>query len=92
MSIEDMRHCYVEGCPSCVIESHHIFYGNPGRKLSERLGYKEDLCIYHHKDNRVGVHGLNKALDLELKQKYQRKFEESGTREEFREMFGKSYL
>lgn len=38
-----------------------------------------------------GVH-FDKELDIELKQKCQKEFEKNGTREEFRRIFGKSYL
>ena len=87
-----MRKCYIKGCTSNIQESHHIFYGHPNRKISERLGYKTDLCIYHHKDYLVGIHGKNKQLDLELKQKYQKIFEETKTRQEFISLFGRNYL
>jgi len=38
-----------------------------------------------------GVH-FDKVLDLEIKKRTQRKFEESHTREEFIQIFGRSWL
>lgn len=38
-----------------------------------------------------GVH-FDKELDIRLKQECQKEFEKYGSREEFRRIFGKSYL
>lgn len=73
------------------LHEHHIFEGTGRRKQSEKYGLKVYLCSKHHNMSNNSVH-FNKALDLELKQLAQRKFEETHTREEFREHFIKSYL
>lgn len=39
----------------------------------------------------AGIH-FNKALDREVKQIAQREFEDSHTREEFMQIFGRNYL
>ena len=36
--------------------------------------------------------GANRKNDLKLKQEYQKTFEQEHTREEFRKIFGRSYL
>ena len=73
------------------MEVHHILYGTANRKISDRYGYIVPLCQEHHRGG-TGVH-FNKALDDHLKQLAQKHFEENhGSREEFREVFGKSYL
>ena len=60
-------------------------------KNSERFGLKVFLCQEHHTGS-CGVH-FNRDFDLALKELAQRKFEaEYGDRNEFRSIFGKSYL
>lgn len=86
---EDMQHCFICGRPKEHI--HHVFFGTSNRKLSDKHGLIVPLCYEHHEGN-YGVH-RNKAVDSKLKQLGQRKFEEAGyTRQEFMQIFGKSYL
>ena len=80
-----MRECYICGRTDWI-ERHHIF-GGSRRKKSEKYGLTVDLCHYHHN----GAHH-NKELNLFLKRVGQTKFEKTHTRDEFREIFGKSYL
>ena len=88
---EDMDHCYFTGSPHPHI--HHIFYGSR-RKISEKYGFVIPLAPYLHEFQKGSVHdNPNHGLDLQLKQMAQRYFEEHiGSREEFREVFGKSWL
>ena len=73
------------------LQEHHVIYGTANRKLSEKYGLKVWLCLEHH-TGRSGVH-FNKDLDLNLKQMAQEYFEANyGTREDFRTIFGKSWL
>ena len=58
------------------LEEHHCLYGTANRRIA----------------GRSGVHGGNKYLDIKLKQLAQSKFEENHTRDDFRKVFGKSYL
>lgn len=76
-----------------ALHEHHIFEGTGRRKQSEKFGLKVWLCVRHHNlyNGSEAVH-FNKALDLELKQLAQKKFEETYTRDEFRKHFIKSYL
>ncbi|MGD6877863.1 hypothetical protein [Bacillus infantis] len=86
---EDMKHCFVCGSP--YVQVHHIFYGTANRKLSDKYGYIAPLCAEHHTGSN-GVH-FNKHLDMHLKKLSQEHFERQiGAREEFRRVFGKSYL
>lgn len=84
-------HCYFTGTPYC--HRHHIFYG-PYRSMSEKYGFVIPIAYYLHENYPDSVHqNPNKGIDLELKQMAQKYFEEHyGTREEFREIFGKSRL
>ena len=57
-------------------------------------GFVIPIAYYLHENYPDSVHqNPNKGIDLELKQMAQKYFEEHyGTREEFREIFGKSRL
>lgn len=87
--IQDEKKCYVCG-QYHWLENHHIVYGTANRKKSEKHGLKLWLCTEHHRGTK-GVHN-NRELDLTLKRLAQTVFEETHTREEFRNIFGKSYL
>lgn len=84
------KECYV--CGSCnSVQEHHIFFGNPSRKHSEKRGLKVFLCLEHHTGGQ-GVH-FNKLLDIKLKHMGQEYYERIyGTRRDFVEEFGQSYL
>lgn len=89
---DDMEHCIYTGSP--YVERHHVFY-NMGGKMKQRCekyGFiaplRPDL---HPNGTQVGQAG--KMVDTQLKQRCQRYYEEHyGTREEFRNEFGKSFL
>lgn len=90
--LQTEKECYV--CHTTRdLHDHHIFEGgtNGNRKMSEKYGMKIWLCAYHHNMSDEGIH-FNKALDMQVKMMAQEKFEETHTRAEFREVFGKSYL
>ena len=84
-----MRECFLCGRTDWI-ERHHV-YGGSRRKHSEKQGMVVDLCHYCHNEPPSGAHH-NKATDLYLKQTYQQIFEETHSRDEFRRIFGKSYL
>lgn len=91
---KNRKQCYRCGANGVAdrLHCHHIF-GGPNRKLSERYGLKVWLCGQQcHENGPESVH-RNRKVDLELKEAGQRRFEEiHGTREDFRRIFGKSYL
>lgn len=72
-------------------EEHHIFPGNPGRKLSEAEGLKVYLCIDHHRTGPEAVHN-NHSVSRILQQDAQRAYEKNNSREQFMKLFGKNYL
>lgn len=84
-----MRSCYICGRTDWV-EIHHVFSG-PYRKKSTKYGMVVPLCKWHHTEPPKGVHA-NQKRNLALKREFQEKFERNHTREEFRAIFGKSYL
>ena len=88
--ISNKKECLI--CHTTVdIHKHHIYFGTSNRKNSEKYGCWCFLCAKHHNMSDEGVH-FNEALNSELKQYCQMIFEKSHTREEFRRIFGKSYL
>lgn len=88
--IQKEKVCFVCGT-TFNIHDHHIFFGTSNRKQSEKYGMKVWLCQEHHTGSQ-GVH-FKKDLDLYLKKFAQERFETLyGDRNEFRRVFGKSYL
>ncbi|MGN0272397.1 MAG: phosphoenolpyruvate carboxykinase [Lachnospiraceae bacterium] len=86
---EDMDHCYFTG--TAPVEIHHIF-GGVNRKNSEKYGFIVPLRPDLH-PNGVYAGQSAKLIDVKLKTMAQEYFErEYGTRDDFRRIFGKSYL
>ena len=86
---DDMEHCMFTGC--APVERHHVF-GGANRERSEKYGFIAPLRPDLH-PNGVFAGQCAKLVDLELKQRSQRYYEEHyGTREQFIKEFGKSFL
>lgn len=88
--LSNERKCYICGNPY-GLHKHHIFGGVANRKLSEKYGCWIYLCAYHHNMSDDGIH-FNKELDTRIKEECQKEFEKYESREDFRRIFGKSYL
>lgn len=86
------RKCYFCGT-TLDLHKHHIFGGTARRQQSEK--YKDIctvwLCADHHNMSSQSVH-MNRQMDLALKVIAQKKFEKEYSREEFINVFGKSWL
>lgn len=81
------KYCLITG--SVVnLDKHHIYHGIKNRNLADKYGC---WCWLRH-DVHMSLHDNDKALDLYLQQICQEEFEKTHTREEFRKIFGKSYL
>ena len=89
--IQNEKECFICGTTNWL-EEHHIFESF-NRKLSEKYGLKVWLCHSHHNEPPFGVHH-NKDNMLKLKQVGQKTFMNhyNKTEDEFREVFGRSYL
>lgn len=86
---DDMDVCMFTDCTR--VERHHVF-GGSRKKACEKYGFIAPLRPDLH-PNGVFAGQASKLVDIELKQRCQRYYEENyGTREEFRIEFGKSYL
>lgn len=89
--ISNKNKCFICGFTG-HIHHHHIYHGTSNRDNSEEDGLKVPLCYECHEGTN-GVHGKNgRELDLYLKRLGQEKYEETHTREEFIERYGKSFL
>jgi hypothetical protein len=84
-TIDDI--CRYDGRP--YAQTHEVYEGNGRRQLSIKYKMQVKVCDECHRD--IQLHPLQ-WRDLELKQEFQRKFEQEHSREEFRKLFGKSYL
>lgn len=86
----DKKSCYLCGRYGYT-EEHHIFEG-PNRELSEEYGLKVYLCLYCHREGKQAAHKNADTADY-LHRIGQQAFEERcGSRERFRELFGRNYL
>lgn len=72
-------------------EEHHIFDGNPNRRISEAEGFKVYLCPEHHRTGREAVHTNHELMQL-LQRDAQKEYEKDHTREEFVALIGKNFL
>lgn len=74
------------------LEEHHIFGGTANRDKSEIHGLKVYIHgLKCHREGPGAVH-KNRNVDLALKAAGQQKFEESHSREEFMDEFGRNWL
>ena len=88
--VDDMEHCIF--CHSQNIEIHHVFFGVASRPKADKHGLVLPLCNKHHTGSGNCPH-KNRIIDLALKCWAQSVYEkEIGTRQKFRQEFGKSYL
>lgn len=88
--LDNERRCYKCGVRT-NLHRHHI-YGGANRNRSEYFGCWVYLCAHHHNMSNEGVH-FDRSFDIDLKEDCQERWEENyGSREEFRAVFGKSWL
>jgi len=88
--LQSEKACYMTGRTS-GLERHHIFGGNPNRRLSAIYGLWVYLTHDAHNEPPDGVHH-NRAADLELKRIGQAAFEARYPHLDFQNVFGKNYL
>lgn len=89
--LQDRKECYITG-DTHGLHKHHIF-GGYNRNNSERFGLWVWLrWDYHIADSPNSTPHNNHQSDIRLKKTAQKKFEETHSREEFMQIFGKNYL
>lgn len=85
--IQNKEECFV--CYATRnLHLHHCIHGTSNRKNADKYGLTIWLCYEHHAE----LHDRNHALDLAIEQMAQRAFEQTHSREEFRAVFGKSFI
>ena len=82
----DEKECFISGS-RINLDKHHIYAGSC-RQLSEKHG----CWVWLRHDIHMDVHSRDISIDNYLRETCQKKFEETHTREEFRKIFGRSYL
>lgn len=89
--MQDERKCLVTGATQ-GLDRHHIYFGNPNRRISEENGF---WCWLRH-DVHMALHDRMRPfdkLDGELKRACQQAYEGMGhTRREFMALMGRNYL
>lgn len=89
--ISNEKRCFVCGT-TLNLHRHHIFHGR-NKDNSEREGCWVYLCFHHHDDYSKDCVHNNPAFETTLKKFCQYIWEEkNGSRDDFREIFDKSYL
>ena len=88
--LQTEKKCYITGATT-NLHRHHIYFGNPNRKISEKNGFWVLLRADWHNGASYGVH-FDRSLDLELKRSCQSAYERTHTRQEFIRLIGKNYL
>lgn len=90
--LQSEKECYITGQRN-NLHKHHIYFGNPGRKISEDNGFWCYLAGRLHNQSQHGVHGRDgHELDLMLKRHCQMAYEKTHSREEFMQLIGRNYL
>lgn len=85
--LQENKQCFI--CSSTQnLELHHCVHGTANRKIADREGLTVFLCHSCH----AKVHDSDREMDLELIQYAQTIFEQSHTRDEWRQAFNKSWL
>lgn len=90
--MSEEKECFI--CKSRTqLELHHVFFGNKNKKISDAEGCTCWLCHYHHTGSRNAVHE-NGVVDKWLKAECQTIWMNKTGKgvEEFRKLFGKSYV
>ncbi len=81
--------CLLCGAPAEC--RHHVYPGNPNRRISEENGFWAYLCNRCHNGSPRSVH-MDASLSDDLKRACQVRYEQGHTREQFRALVGRSWL
>lgn len=98
--LQDEKECFITGSHN-NLHKHHIYKGNPNRKISEEQGFYIYLEDFWHTNSNECVH-KNHAFDVCLKKMCQMAYEDKlmmdqgisreSARDRFRKMIGRSYI
>ena len=98
--LQTEKECFITG-RTVDLAKHHIYMGNPNRRVSEESGFWIWLTPYYHNMSNEGVH-FNHAFDATLKRMCQMAYEDKliidqgisreSARDRFMKLIGRSYL
>lgn len=83
--------CIFTQTPKEFCVCHHVFNGNPNRKLSEEWGMKIWVHPLWHDNTPYSIH-KNEETDIIVKQYAQAIFEERHGHDKFMEVFKRNWL
>lgn len=87
---DDLDYCYF--CLRPATDRHHCLFGNK-RAMADKYKLIVGLCRMCHRKVHNPLTEEEKEMQNYLKQEAQKAFEDKvGSREDFREIFGRSYL
>lgn len=90
--IQSEKVCYRTGA-TFDLEEHHVYGGNPNRKLSEKYGLKIWLKADYHRNTKHSIH-----MNKEFREQVQRDVQliamkhYGWTVDDFRQIFGRSFI
>jgi hypothetical protein len=88
--LSSKKKCWICGTTT-NLHKHHIYPGNPNRRLSEKYGCWVYLCGHHHNLSNDGVH-FDKEADTKLRIECQAAFKQAFPQLSFLKVFGRNYL
>ena len=88
--LQSDKRCYITGRTD-NLHKHHVFEGTANRRKSEKWGLYIYLTGEFHNLSDKGIN-FNKELDLEVKRRAQRKFEELHSHDLWMQEFHRNYL
>lgn len=98
--LQDEKECFITGRKE-RLHRHHVYQGNPNRRISEEQGFYVWLSPEYHNMSDEGVH-FNHAFDICLKKMCQFAYETKlvldqgisyeSARDRFMKLVGRSYL
>ncbi len=89
--LQSQKECFLTGATE-GLQLHHIYFG-ANRPISDKHGFVVWLRWDRHMaDSPYKTPHNSRNVDLYLKQKCQKKYEETRSREEFIALIGRSYL
>lgn len=98
--LQDEKECFITGATQ-GLHKHHIYGGNPNRKISEEQGFWVWLSHEYHTNSNECVH-KNHPFNLTLKKMCQFAYEAKcvidqgisweSARDRFMKMIGRSYI
>lgn len=98
--LQDEKCCFITGATE-GLHKHHIYGGNPNRKISEEQGFYIWLVPEYHNMSDKGIH-FDHAFEMSVKKMCQQAYEDKlmrdqgisreSARDRFMKLVGRNYL